>query len=163
VLQERYSKDETRKEIARKRSKDWYHNNREKSHQAVKRWLDANPSHRKEHHKRVKRWDSANSNKRREYGKRYRENRENKGKISSRIAKRRAMKLHAVAAWINYNKVEDIYNTAKMLSDVTGILHHVDHIVPLQSNVACGLHCEDNLRVITAEENLRKGNTLEGE
>lgn len=35
---------------------------------------------------------------------------------------------------------------------------HVDHIVPLQSNWVCGLHCEANLRVIPGAENESKRN-----
>lgn len=42
----------------------------------------------------------------------------------------------------------------------TGVLHHVDHIVPLISPLVCGLHVGNNLRVIPAVENMRKSNKL---
>lgn len=49
---------------------------------------------------------------------------------------------------------------AERLTRETGIPHQVDHIVPLQSKIVCGLHVEHNLRVITATENARKKNKL---
>ncbi len=52
------------------------------------------------------------------------------------------------------------YKEARRLTKVTGVVHHVHHIVPLKAkdengiHVACGLHYCLNLRVVTAEENL---------
>lgn len=56
--------------------------------------------------------------------------------------------------------IRAIYERAQELSALTGILHHVDHIVPLKHPLVCGLHNQFNLRVITAEENMRKKNKL---
>ena len=47
------------------------------------------------------------------------------------------------------------YAEARRLSRETGILHHVDHIIPLSKG---GLHCQTNLQVLTATENIKKGN-----
>lgn len=46
-----------------------------------------------------------------------------------------------------------MYATRKRVSDCTGILHHVDHIVPIAHG---GKHTPVNLRVIPAKLNLRK-------
>jgi 5-methylcytosine-specific restriction endonuclease McrA len=47
---------------------------------------------------------------------------------------------------------------ARRLSAETGIRHSVDHIIPLCGRTVTGLHVETNLRIITLEQNIRKGN-----
>jgi 5-methylcytosine-specific restriction endonuclease McrA len=53
-----------------------------------------------------------------------------------------------------------VYKKAKDLSKITGVQHHVDHIKPLKSG---GKHHPENLQILTAEENLRKGASWNGE
>ena len=60
--------------------------------------------------------------------------------------------------WANTFFIQEIYSIAKLRTKVTGIKWHVDHIVPLKNPLVCGLHCENNLRVIPATVNLSKKN-----
>ena len=58
--------------------------------------------------------------------------------------------------WADMEAIAAIYRQAKALGKT------VDHIVPLNSRLVCGLHCEDNLRIVSAEENRKKGNKFCG-
>lgn len=82
----------------------------------------------------------------------------NRAKVNATCAFRHAAKLRAIPAWANKFFMEEAYALAKLREKCTGIKWHVDHIVPLQSRIVCGLHCEQNLRVIPAVENLSKHN-----
>jgi hypothetical protein len=84
--------------------------------------------------------------------------RENKDKNRRHAREYEARKLSAIPKWADSILIEEIYLLAKMREEIVGGHWHVDHIVPLKSNIVCGLHCEDNLQVITAKENLMKTN-----
>jgi hypothetical protein len=87
-----------------------------------------------------------------------------RGKEIARINLRRAEKLQAIPPWADRKLIAEFYLEAQRLTSETGIKHQVDHIVPYKGvsddgvHVVCGLHCEANLRVVTAFENLSKSN-----
>jgi len=83
---------------------------------------------------------------------------ENKDRVNERKAKRRALKINAYVSWADRKKIAAFYAESKRLTILTGVPHHVDHIIPLQSKVICGLHNEFNLQVLTAHENQSKSN-----
>ena len=85
----------------------------------------------------------------------------NKGKKAAHCAKRHAAKLRATPPWADLAAIERVYALAAEMTRQTGELHHVDHIAPLQGDIVCGLHVAENLRVITALENIRKHNRFE--
>ena len=87
----------------------------------------------------------------------------NKPAANTRNAKRRATKLQATPVWANYGYIKLFYEGAKIEEARTGRKVHVDHIVPLQGKLVCGLHCEDNLQLLFAEDNLSKNNKFEVE
>lgn len=109
--------------------------------QERKRCLAAYHANRDKYNARILAWHAANPDKR-----------------SAREAKRRAANFRAVPAWADLAKIKLIYAAAKTESKRTGVPMHVDHVVPLQSDIVCGLHCEANLEVIPAAENLSKLN-----
>lgn len=74
---------------------------------------------------------------------------------SSRLARRRA-----VPTWMDKEGVKAMYLKRDELTAATGIKHHVDHIVPIQSDLVCGLHWEGNMEVIPAIANIVKSNKV---
>lgn len=77
-----------------------------------------------------------------------------------RVGLRRALKKRACPWWVDRAALRRIYQQAKSLTATTGICYHVDHIVPLNNPLVCGLHVPWNLQVLPAEDNLRKANKL---
>lgn len=106
-----------------------------------------------------KRWYSKNRIKAMELHRLWATRNPTRGQINSK--KRMEAIKRATPSWFEKNKVAGKYKTAKRLSELTGIPHSVDHIIPLRSPIVCGLHCNDNLRVITLEDNMRKLNKLQ--
>jgi hypothetical protein len=130
---------EANRDTTRARIKIWESKNPEKVAEKTKRWRKANPGR---YVLGIKRWYQNNP-----------------GKNTEKVAKRRASKLNATPAWANRDLISEIYISAKEKEVITGIKQHVDHAVPLQSSIVCGLHVENNLQVIPALENMSKHNT----
>lgn len=71
-----------------------------------------------------------------------------------------AKKLQAVPPWADIAGIRLIYDRCAEVTAATGIVHHVDHIVPLQSKFVCGLHVDHNLQILPASKNQSKGNRV---
>jgi hypothetical protein len=138
----RANKDEIRKKdrIRREKNKEKYREikrlsylkNREHNCEYSRLWAKRN---RESNLKKKKEWRVKNPFKSKEYA-------------ALRGARVRA----AIPAWADKEKIKQIYREAKRTCLT------VDHIVPLKSNIVCGLHVPDNLRLMTKVENMKKFN-----
>ena len=100
--------------------------------------------------------------KERAYGKAYREaNKDrtkahyeaNKDRYNAYSAKRKALKIPALLPTTDKELIKKLYEQRAEMSEKHGEQYHVDHIIPLSIG---GAHHQDNMRVITAKENLEK-------
>jgi hypothetical protein len=115
--------------------------NREKSRAARKAWEKKNPTAALESFKR------------------YRER--NRVKIRARLAVSKQGREKRRVLWANQDAILAIYRQAEFMTQTTGRLHVVDHVIPLQGRTVSGLHVETNLRVVEHHENARKHNAWE--
>ena len=117
----------------------YYVENKDKIINNVKSWYECNKDHRKEY--RRKHYES------------------NKGAYSASSRQRQAAKLNATPSWADEEQIKRIYDLCIKITERTGVVHHVDHVIPLQGEDVCGLHVENNLAIIPAKMNLSKGNS----
>ncbi len=68
----------------------------------------------------------------------------------------------AIPPWADRAAIRSIYLEAVRTTKRTGVLHVVDHIVPLKGSGVCGLHVENNLQIITKPENDDKWRYYDG-
>lgn len=64
---------------------------------------------------------------------------------------------NCMPVWADKKIMLQIYHTARRMRS-RGYNVEVDHIVPLNNPRVCGLHVENNLRIIRRAENLYKSN-----
>ena len=83
-----------------------------------------------------------------------------KGKeyAKGQLAVRNHRAKHQTLKGINKEEIKAIYREARRLTQETGIVHHVDHIVPLKGKNVMGLHVPWNMQILTAKENCKKSN-----
>ena len=129
-----YAKDPER---ARNDSKQWYSENKEYAIQAATDYKRARSVWWKEYHKK---WRN-----------------ENPSKILAWVHKYQSAKLQATPIWADFDAILKIYEMAQSMRD-SGVPCEVDHIIPLRSNLVCGLHVESNLQIVNPMTNNKKGN-----
>lgn len=164
ILGKRYYRENIDKE--RERSRRWhkenYHKFRESRLAYGKKWREINAEHKRAVDRK---YISENKEKIRKRHLEYYE--KNKEKVSARCkayrsrnmhkhnadsAERRAIKKRAIPKWYNKKKVDKIYKKAREMNLT------VDHVIPLKSDLVCGLHCWHNLQLLSQSDNSSKGN-----
>jgi hypothetical protein len=89
-----------------------------------------------------------------------RKNRKLPHRQAARAAERMAriaVQLERTPKWADLKAIRKIYEESHRVTKVTGVEHHVDHIIPMRGKLVSGLHVAENLRVLPGPENLAKG------
>jgi hypothetical protein len=123
--------------------KEWYAKNKEVHHSRYKEFKQNNPEWAVKYHKEHQK--------------------NNRPMYARNAAKRRASELQATPSWLTEDDTfifNEIYEMRDIRSNDTGVVHHVDHIIPLQGVEACGLHTWWNLQLLPASENISKSNKV---
>ena len=88
----------------------------------------------------------------------------NSGKVVANTTKRKAHIKIRTPKWltaIDFERIQNEYKLAAILTKVTGTPWEVDHIYPLLGKNVSGLHVPSNLRAIKKSDNLAKSNKFE--
>ena len=140
VTRAEYFREYNKREDVKDRKNEWYEANKEQVIQAAAtRPLEVKRVYQKAWKERNTVWVRADTKARR------RKHREATPKWLSKQQK---------------SEIRQLYQIAITMTKTTGEQYVVDHIVPLRSEVVCGLHVPWNLRVIPRQENLLKSNKL---
>ena len=80
------------------------------------------------------------------------------------MSKRMVFKTRATPSWLDlahHSRINQVYAITQQLQELTGNIYHVDHIVPLVSEIVCGLHVWWNLQPMPEKSNVLKNNFFE--
>lgn len=147
------------------RVKSWQSNNSERDKKRQKQWFSDNPSKKKSYDKNYRQNNkeklkkskstdySLNKEKYKFRNSNWRINNPQRFKELQKAscAMRRATKKGATPSWVDREEIKTIYfNCPKG--------YHVDHIIPLNNELVCGLHVPWNLQYLLAQDNLIKSN-----
>lgn len=144
---------EANKERLLKRNKEWVKRNPERALEFGKKYRSNNSD---KECARARKYRQANAEALRESSKRYHE--KNPEAKATWDAARRAQRRRAMPPWADTNAIKAFYRAAKQRTKETGTVWHVDHIIPLQHELVCGLHIPANLQLLPAVENTKKHN-----
>lgn len=150
-------KETERKKLAKTK---WTRSQREKVNENARRYSAKIPAEKKKEQSR--KWLAANKGcpkliaRRKVNSANY--GRKHRGIINSRGSLRRATKLKATPKWADKTLIAHIYELARAEKSRSGINYSIEHTIPLVSDLVCGLHCPQNLQIVTQTYNSKKGN-----
>lgn len=143
------------REKLNERRRKWGEENKDRVADANREWRAANPERAIEAQRS---WVAKNPSKQSDASRSWRQR--NGARVAWHVRNRATRIKQATPAWANFEKMNAFYEEARRVTELTGVCHVVDHIVPLMGKLVCGLHCEANLQVITNLANAEKGNKL---
>lgn len=88
---------------------------------------------------------------------------DNPEKVLADFHKRRASKIKATPCWygeFDAFVMHEALRLARLRQSITKVKWHIDHMIPLQSKEASGLHCASNIQVIPEWMNVSKANRM---
>lgn len=140
---------ERNREAALAKQKTYYQANREPRLAYAEQWRQSNPDKIRDEYKRnaesyrerVKGWRLRNPDARR----------------AQEVARR--ARLRWIPPWADRKAMAAMYREARAMREL-GVDVHVDHVVPLRGKTVSGLHTHNNLRLVLAEDNLKKNAKL---
>lgn len=144
------------KHVAWQQQKKYFEKNpeaKEKRRQYIKKWLSEN---KERYYKKCREYVKKNPEKTTEYKKRWAD--KNKAYRALQWMKRSEKLKKATPSWVDDERIKTKIKEREAMTRLTGILHHVDHVIPIQGENVCGLHVAENMRVIPARDNLAKRN-----
>ena len=141
-------------EFTRQLKNKWSFENKEKA----QNWRQQNPEKMAEYKKA---WALRNKEKAASNIKKWKL--KNQHKLAAYTEARRSAKLQRLPKWNNEFDsfvFEESARIARERTKATGINWSVDHMIPLQSETACGLHTAANIQVIPSVLNFSKMNRM---
>lgn len=141
-------------EMRRRHVRDSYYRDHEKSKERQKRnvaaYRERHPEALEREAERLKQYRAENPERFKQYDQtKYQRH---YAKIVQRVRLRELSLQQRTPTWANREAIDAIYAEAQRMNMT------VDHIVPLRGKTVSGLHVENNLQLLTREENARKGN-----
>ena len=141
-------------EMRRRHTRDSYYRDHDKSKERQRRnvaaYRERHPEALEREAERLKQYRAAEPDRFKQYDQTKYER--HYAKIVQRVRLREEALKQRIPTWANREAIDAIYAEARRMNMT------VDHIVPLRGKTVSGLHVENNLQLLSREENARKGN-----